>query len=191
MMMSVCPRLLYRSNWPAADSVIDVLFAATRLAFDGLSCDAVGRVPPAGYVVMKVCGAVAPTDVRLTSIAVTPLGSVQSPFMPNTSNVTVSAGPTGRRSGPFGSAGRVSTRRHGATGVTTDATSLIALTKPMPPEPNVTATAAPTAAHRLRLNLRRGESPGAVRATRRRRGVMKESSMTGSSATAQRDLRWA
>ena len=155
MTMSTRPRLLYSSNFPAGDSVIDVLFAATRRLFDGFSCEATGRASPAGYVVTNVDGAVAPVAVRFTSIAVTPLGIVQSPFEPNTSNVTVSAGPTGRRNGPFGSAGRVSTRRHGAIGVTIDSTSSMARTNPIPPEPRVTATAAPIAAQRLLLTLRR------------------------------------
>ena len=104
----------------------------------------------------------APVAVRFTSMAVTPLGIVQSPLVPNTSKVRVSAGPTGRRRGPFGSAGRVSTKRHGAIGVTTDSTSSMARTRPIPPDPSVTATAAPIAAQRLRLTPRRARSPDAA-----------------------------
>ncbi len=187
--MSTCPRLLYSSNCPPGDSVIEVLFAATRSPFDGFNCDATGRDSPAGYVVMNVDAAVARVAVRFTSIAVTPLGIEQSPFVPNTSNVSVSAGPTGRRNGPFGSPGRVSTNRHGAIGVTTDSTSSIARTRPIPPEPSVTATAAPTAAQRLRLTPRCERPLDCVRSARPERLAKWGPFMLSSSATPRWPLR--
>jgi hypothetical protein len=108
---------------------------------------------------MNVEGAVAPTDVRFTSMAVTPEGIVQLPFVPNTSKTTVSPGPTGVVFGPSGLDGRVSTSRHGAIGVTSDFTSSAAPTQLTPPAPIATATAAPMAAQRLRRNRERSVRP--------------------------------
>ena len=47
-MMFTVPALLNKANWPADDSVIEVLLALTPPDELGFSCDAFGRARPAG-----------------------------------------------------------------------------------------------------------------------------------------------
>jgi hypothetical protein len=92
--------------------------------------------------------------VTFDAIETAPDGIVQLPFDPWTANVVTSPGPSGVARAPtVAGAGRVSTSRHGVIGTSTGLGSelIVARTTPRPPAPNVTASAAPTAAQRALL----------------------------------------
>ena len=83
---------------------------------------------------------------------VAPLGIVQFPWLPQTLIVCVAPAPSGVARPPIDVAARVSMMRHGVMVVIDDGVDVAAPEMAMPPAPRVTATAAPTAAHRDRKN---------------------------------------
>jgi hypothetical protein len=156
-------------NEPASESVIMMPFVETGRLGVGFRCDTLGRVArSAGYKVRND-GKVAPTEVRLMFSAVALAGNAAHwPDAPTPTTVIVSPAPNGVLRAPTLVASRVSTSRHGSTGVTDDAMPAPdAWTRPMPPAPAATAIAAPIAAQRERTMLVMQDSPSVLAAAER------------------------
>ena len=135
------------------------------------SDDDSGRAESAGHVVRN------PFDVGLVDVtfmltAVAFAGTVQLPFVPCTWIVYVSPPTSGVLRGPTTVSGRVSTMRQGVIDTNVLGLESAAIVIARPPPPIETATAAPTAAYRLRhrwfgtARRRRGESERRASASR-------------------------
>ncbi|MCB0965336.1 MAG: hypothetical protein KDB37_00755 [Ilumatobacter sp.] len=93
--------------------------------------------------------------VMLSSTAVASSGiDGHWPLVPRAETVRISRAPSGVVRPPTPYSGRVSISRHEATGVkiARSPPPFAASTRPIPPAPKVIATAAPTAAHRVRIS---------------------------------------
>ncbi len=144
--MATVPNRLYTSNFP----LVPLRVTSTALGVGaapgvGFRLAVSGTGAASGKRRMLVCS-VASTAVTLTARPAVPVGSVQSPVVPQPSKLRELSAPM--------TSGRVSASRHGsigknaATGPSPE--SPVAETNPKLPPPRVTATAAPTAAHRVR-----------------------------------------
>jgi hypothetical protein len=101
--------------------------------------------------IVRNVGRLASTAVTFRASPTASRGTVQLPVVPVPATVYVSFGPSGDDRGPTWNAGRVSKTRHGVMGTKTARWPLeIAPTLASPPAPRVIATAAPTAAQRVR-----------------------------------------
>ena len=139
------------SNCPVGESATVTAFGVGGWPGDGFRLEACGRPVPLGQIVRYV-NSVASTVVTFSETPVAVSGiPTQSPGSPWTVTVTTSPGPNGDDFDPTVEVGRVSRIRHGETGTKADAPDGdVARTIPIPPAPDASATAAPTAAQRAR-----------------------------------------
>ena len=104
---------------------------------------------------VKKVGMVAPMAVTLRASATESVGITHSPVKPLPKTCRASLLPRGVLRGPTREVGRVSSNRHGVIGTKVSwlFEEVEALTRPIPPPPSVIATAAPTAAQRVRNSV--------------------------------------
>ena len=132
--MSTLPLRLNRLIDPSADSLTSTLFGVGGAPAIQLRLELSGRGESAGQMVRKLA-AVPPTAVTFIATAVAVVGIVQLPFVPWTRCVITPPAGIGIALVPMLSPpGRVSNKRHGSTGMSTEA---------VPPEPPADTWIAP------------------------------------------------